>query len=643
MKKSARFNYIIFIYLAGMAVFTLFRQAETVAYCATTEGPDDFDGLYWRALWMGFRFDTVISCYVLSVPLLLIVVGEVVRIRWKSYYVVIHYLAMVFYTVCFFACAADIPYFCFFFNRLDMVALTWADDFSTSMGMIFGEPRYWIYFIVFIAVSIGWWLLGRWIYKHTLAIARQSSDLPVGWAIVGSAVLLLLWFFGQRGTVTSPRPVRVSTAYFSANPFINQIGLNPTFTFFKSWQDSRKESNQTFELIGLETAREVFEEERSMVDEKRKVKGDGLPEGTNVIVVLMESMSADKTGLVHPEEGLTPCLDSLMAQSMTFAEAWSAGIHTYNGIYSTLYGHPALLARHSMRQAPLPRVCGLPQLLAAAGYSTAFFVSHEADFDNLQGFLSLNGVQRVVEKKDYPSNEYANTWGPPDHLLLDHVLEYCDSMAAKGPFFAGVMTISDHGPYVIPEGIDFKPTHKEIDKQMVEYADWSIGRFVRKAAQRPWFEKTLFVFVADHGAAMDKTYDMSLSYNHVPLLFYAPGRLTPCLRETMAQQIDIAPTILGMLGLDSGEQMLGLDLTLRDRRYAYFTADDKVGVVDGEWFYIYWVKQDGRESLYRYKEHNTDSFLEQEAGRAEEMRRYAFGMLQMGQQMLLEGTTACNK
>ena len=441
-------------------------------------------------------------------------------------------------------------------------------------------------------------------------------------------MLLVLWFFGQRGTVTGGRPVRVSTAYFSANPFINQIGLNPTFTFIKSLQASGKDANQEINLVDMETARAVFEEERR----EQTAAGGHLEKGTNVIVVLMESMSADKTclGPAGAAASLTPCLDSLMERSLTCTNAWSAGIHTYNGIYSTLYGQPALLARHSMRQTPLPRVYGLPQALSEAGYSTTFFVAHEADFDNLLGFMTLNGMQRVVEKKDYPEEEYVNTWGPPDHVLFDHVLEHCDSMAAKGPFFAGVMTISDHGPYVIPKGIDHRFKHKEIDKQVVEYADWAIGRFMRMAAQKPWFGKTLFVFVADHGAAMDKSYDMPLSYNHVPLLFF--GGMTPAFSQGIVAQIDIAPTILGWLGLDGADRMLGLDATRYSRQMAYFCADDKIGVVDDEWFYIYRVKQDGRESLYRYKERDLHDYIGEEPERAAKMRHYGLGMIQMGEE-----------
>lgn len=644
IKKNARFNYLIYIYLAGIAFFTLFRIAETVAYCATTEGPDDFGGMYWMALWKGFRFDTTVSTYLLALPLLLLIVGEMARLRKRWYYAVMHYLTMVLYTVAFFACAADIPYFCFFFSRLDTMALSLAGDgMGQTVGMIFGEPQYLLYLGVFLVVSVGWWLLGRLVYRRVL-MAHLDEHLPYAWAIPIAVVLVAVGFVGMRGRVSKKSPIRIGTAYFCNNPFLNQIGLNPVFTFIKSIEDAGKSANRTVELTDLSTAQAVLGEQEawpadSTLAEARLL----LPEGMNVMVILMESMSADKTALHDPDKSLSPCLDSLMRRSMTFTEAWSAGIHTHNGIYSTLCGHPALMGRQMMKNTPIPTICGLTQRMAAAGYYTTFMLTHDEDYDGMRGFLYQNGFDRVVGEHDYPASEVVSTWGIPDHRLFDHALEHCDSIVARGPFFTCLMTCSDHGPYVVPDGIDFSTTQKDKEKRVAEYADWAIGRFVRMVQEKPWFDNTLFVFVADHGASYNPVYDMALAYNHVPLLFFAPKHLEPHFVERLAQQIDIAPTVLGLLGIDAGDKMLGVNLMTHRRPYAYFSADDKIGVVDGELFYLYRAKQEGRESLYRYKERSTDDLIGQYPERAAAMRRYAFGMIQTSQQMLLDGNTTCDR
>jgi phosphoglycerol transferase MdoB-like AlkP superfamily enzyme len=492
---------------------------------------------------------------------------------------------------------------------------------------------------VFIAVAVGWWLLGRLLFRHVL-LPHLDKRLPVAWSIVASLLLLGGLFLGMRGKI-SKIPIRVSTAYFCNNPFLNQIGLNPVFTFMKSVEDAGKRANDEVELIDDLTAYGILTEWQNQPADST-LKAIRLPEGMNVVLVLMESMSRDKTGLYDAANSLTPCLDSLMRRSMTFSEAWSAGIHTHNGIYSTLYGHPAIMARQMIKNTPIPNMCGLPQRLRDAGYHTYYFMTHDELYDNMQGFLYGNGFERVIGEHSYPKNEVIGTWGVPDHVMFDHVLEHIDSIAAKGPFLATVMTCSDHGPYIVPDGIDFKAKHDDDKlKRIVEYADWAIGRFVRMAEKKAWFENTLFVFVADHGAFIEPEYEMALNYNHVPLLFFAPRMVEPGRVDRLAMQIDIAPTILAMLGLDPGSTMLGTDLTTHRRKYAYFSADDKIGVVDGELFYLYRVKTQ-QESLYRYKEKSTDDLIEQEPRRAEAMRRHAFGMTQSSQQMFLDGSTACD-
>ncbi len=639
IKRNARFNYLICIYLSGIVFFTLFRIAETVAYCAQTEGPDDFGGQYLHALWNGFRFDTAVSTYLLALPLLLLIIGEMGRIRRRWYYATIHYLVMVLYTVAFFGCAADIPYFCGFFTHIDVAALGWFDTFGTMAGSILGEPLYLLYLLAYIAIMVGWWLLGRWIYKLTIN-NLPLTDLPYRWSIPVAVLLVGLLFLGMRGTLTK-FPLRIGTAYFSNNPFLNQIGINPVFSFFKSIQESGKDSNRPVNLIDSEEAAAVWREQREWpVDSSQCYVFSDQCEGMNVVVVIMESMSAAKTSLWGEAESLTPHLDSLMRGALTFREAYTSGIHTHNGIYSTLYSQPAILARQTMRNTPMPYVCGLPQALGAAGYHTAFFVGYDENYDNMQGFMYQNGFDLVVGEHSYPQKESKSTWGLPDHAMFAHVIEHCDSISRRGPFFACCMTCSDHSPYYLPDDIDFVPHHSEMAEKMTEYADWSIGQFMRVAATKPWFDNTLFVFVADHGLFLKPVYDMALSHNHAPLLFYAPRRIEPRFVDRLALQIDIAPTLLGFLGLEAPEAMLGVDLMRKTRPYAYFSADDKIGCVDGELLYIYRAKAQNA-SLYRYKEQSTVDLIDSLPERAEALRRYAMGMTQTSQNMLIDGSTAC--
>ena len=640
MKKSARFNYIILLYLAGIVVFTLFRVAETLVYCSLVTVQGVTGSLYLTALWKGFRFDTAVSTYILALPLLLIVIGELARIRRRWYYATAHYIAMVLYTVAFFACAADIPYFCYFFQRLDAQVLTMNESMPVVIDMIFSEPTYLLYFFVFLVVAVGWWFLGRLIYRRVLK-AHLGSEMPYKWAIPMAAVLLLGWFTGMRGHLTDKPPLRAEHAVFCSNSYLNQIGLNPVFTFLKSAGAIMNDRNHPIELIDPETAREVYEAR----EDKSASGGIILPNNTHVVVVIMESMATEKTMLgSRPEASLTPCLDSLMHLGITFTQAWSAGTQTYNGVYSTLYGHPAIFKRHTMHgSSTVPRMWGLPQNMQCSGYSTAFFMAHQGYFDGMESFLYSNGYDKVFEQNSYPEEEWVNSYGVPDHVLFGHAIDYLNEATQKGPTFTTILTISDHPPYVVPQGTTFKPRSTELTNQVVEYADWSIGQFLAEAAKQPWFEKTLFVFVADHGCP-DKNpiYDIPLTRNRIPVIFYYPGtlpltscRVEPRFDDRLACQIDVAPTVLGMLGIHH-TNMIGIDILNFCRDVAFFGSGDMIGATDGNLLYIY-RHNDGSSSLYNYRDRQTDDISSQLPDKKASFERYALGMVQMSYEMLKDG------
>lgn len=141
-KKTPRLNYLLTSYLLGIIIFTLFRVVNTLVYCNGCENWPDFEGLYPKALLMGWRFDTVISCYFLALPALMLIVAELAHIRSKVYHQIIHHIIVTFYIVGFLACAADIPFFNTFFIRLDAVATQEADSIGIIANMIVSEPRY---------------------------------------------------------------------------------------------------------------------------------------------------------------------------------------------------------------------------------------------------------------------------------------------------------------------------------------------------------------------------------------------------------------------------------------------------------------------------------------------------------------------
>ena len=642
MKHGVRYGYILIVYAIGIVIFTLFRLLNTLVYCSGADVPPDFEGQYFQALVMGWRFDTVVSCYILALPLLLMIVGELAHIRAKGYYLSIHILIVTLYILAFFACAVDVPFFSYFFTRLNAVAANEIDSFALIADMILSEPVYILALLAFVALAVGYVFLMCWVYRKILR-DRLSDRLPLAWAITLALLLIFATFVGMRGRLSKKSPIRVGTAYFCGNAFLNQLGLNPVFTFFKSIEETSKSANQPLTIADADDARLLYESERALPSDSTLVPAGlsiPLPQGTNVVLVIMESMTVDKTGLIHPERSHTPCLDSLMQHGLVFTHCYSAGIHTYNGIYSTLYSHPGLLARHTLKHTFIPSMCGLPHQLQAVGYQTTYMMTHDEDYDNMRGFLHANAFDSVIGQHSFPADESVGTWGLPDHLLFEHAVAHCTKVSKQGPFFTTIMTCSDHVPYILPDNIPFTPHSKAMADRMTEYADWSIGHFMQLASQQPWFHNTLFVFIADHGAAGQSLYDIALSYHHVPMLFYCPDHIAPRRCDRLALQLDLFPTLMGMLPYPYENNTFGLDLLRQRRDIAYFGSDDKLCALDTAYLYVCQVAEN-IEHLFHYCDNTPGDQSAYHPDITATMRRKAFGMVQHSYNMLTDRTTGC--
>jgi phosphoglycerol transferase MdoB-like AlkP superfamily enzyme len=196
------------------------------------------------------------------------------------------------------------------------------------------------------------------------------------------------------------------------------------------------------------------------------------------------------------------------------------------------------------------------------------------------------------------------------------------------------MTASDHPPYYVPDY--FKSHYTSINDQITEYADWSLRQFISMASKQSWFKNTLFVFIADHGEAINTTYDISLDYHHTPLILYAPDIL-PCNKtfDMIGGQIDVFPTIMGAINLPFINATLGIDLLKQTRPYIFINSDDKYGVLNKELFLI--VRKDGSSNLYKYLNYDKTDYLKTYENEANQMNDYARSNLQVFQYILKKG------
>ena len=647
-RRHANARYLLAVYGLSICCLTAFRVLLLSLHQKDIHHfGSERHRLVARAFVIGFRFDTVITCYLLALPLVLLGLLAITGLL-RPWALRLGYIyAGIVFTAAYALCAADIPFYEHFFTRLDDTLIAWKAHSSFGINMVLQDTHYYWFILLFIgAAALYIFFLRRICRAHirSLRARRAQGYTRPAWHYSPVFVVLLgLFLLGVRGRVEAKTPILAGAAYICDDPTINALGLNPVFTFMRTMMDAAQPENQRLHwlpdadaLRNTAAALHADSALRGISPIARKVTPAGELRGRNVVVVIMESMSSAKMQRYGNPDGLTPFLDSLAASAWAFDGVWSAGIHTYNGIYSTLYAPPALMKKHPMEVVKVPQIDGLAVLLRRQGYQTMFFTTHDELFDNMSGFLSANGVDRIIGQKNYPAKEVRSTMGVPDEFMFRYATPVLSATAAKGkPFFAAFMTGSDHDPIIIPTETGFVPRHAEKYRQSVEYADWSLRRFMRYAAAQPWYGNTLFVFVADHGCMLGQNnYDVAFSYQHIPLVMYAPGYTRPKAWPQLGLQTDVAATVMGLVGSRPYiNTTFSTDLLHEAKPYAIFSSDTRLACMSDSLLYVYRTGNTA-PSLYHYRTGDLTDYYATDSARALPMRQAAFSWLQTSQWLI---------
>lgn len=622
------------IYLVGMLFFSIFRIILLNAYISANDTYEFLNGNLIKALIMGVRFDTTTSCYIMILPVLLLCLGSFFkRIEiWIVKFVKIWVLFM--YSLSFLTTAANIPYYLQFNKPINASIWNWMSEPSFVLGMIFSETSFVIYFILLIVVIAAFSFSIIKITKlHLKRISNiESTKFNYGIPIIYSIFLLSVVFLGIRGRWTKKSPIRIGTAYFCSDQFMNQLGLNPVFVLMRSSLDMLKENKQ---IVSLADTKGSFNRAANMLGMTTDSTGwykDVVPKEParkkNIVVILMESYCTDLLEM----DDRTPFIKNLITKSVYFKNTYSAGIHTMNGIHATLFSYPALLNQHPLKS--IKSFYGMPKALIDNGYSTIYFTTHDDQFDNVAGFIIANGIENVYAQKDYPTSEVRSNLGVVDDYMFRYAVNKLSEHSRNNnkPFFATILTASNHQPYIIPEY--FTPKEGDMRKKIVEYSDWAISVFFEEAKKEDWYNNTLFVLLGDHGSpAGINLYDVSLLYHQIPFIIYEPGKEAESkVMPDIAGQIDVFPTIMGWLNLPYRNETFGIDLMREKRDYIYFSSDDSYACVDTTYYYV--NRMDGRESLYNYSAKSAEDSIMYYKEKANEMDEYAKTMIQAAQYII---------
>lgn len=637
MKQMYRTTlYLFLVHITALLFFSFFRL---LLYFSQENGAvAELPNRIWltvRAFLMGVRFDNVMSCYVMLLPLLVLGFSCCFSFDRKWLSGIVHYFFCFVFSILFVVEACDIPYFGQFFKHLNSSIWNWMDEPSFVVKMIVKEPRFVVYVLLFFVVDAFFcWVL--WTIKKNVLCRKTDEVPPTGRESILMAffvfLLVVCCFLGIRGRLAQKSPIRIGTAYFCNDPFLNQLGLNPSFVFLRTTIDMRKESNQRISLmeddLAIKNVRRYMNIEDapfvgdSPIARENPIKGSG--NGMNVVLIMMESMASH---YVDRKE-LTPFLNELIGKSVYFPNTNSTGIHTMNGVYGTLFAYPA----YPFKTREIMQYESMPVVLKRNGYHTLYFTTHDEQFDNIGGYLSANQVERVISEKDYPSSEVRSNLGVCDDYMFRYSMAILDRVSSSDgkPFFAAFLTASNHQPYIIPKY--FTPKTDDEAAQVIEYSDYALRKFFEMSKTKKWFRNTIFVLLGDHGAA-NNDYDISLAYHHIPLLIYQPQKENDneCICN-LSSQMDVFPTVMGLLDIHFINNTFGIDLMKEKRKMLFFSSDNAYCCIDGNNYFVH--RDGGTESLYHYKDVDQRDFIKDETLLSDSLRSYVQAMMQTSQFMI---------
>ena len=357
----------------------------------------------------------------------------------------------------------------------------------------------------------------------------------------------------------------------SDNNFVNELGGNGMFEFGAAFWNNEIEYNKFY---AVNDDRENLMILRSMLNApgttftndplsiERKINNPDTSHKWNIILISVESLSADYLTFFGNSENITPNIDSLIPHSLFFRNFYASGTRTVRGLEAISLAIPPTPGQSIVRRPDNEDMFTLGSVLRQNQYEVNYIYGGNSFFDNMGYFFGHNGYG-VIDKSDIPESmiHHATAWGVADEDAFNMTIKKCDQSFKEGKsFFNHIMTVSNHRPYTYPKGrIDIDPDYHSI-QGAVKYTDYAIGRFIREASQKPWFSKTLFVVLADHCSKSAGKTDLPPNRYHIPCLVYNPNLVKPRIEVKITSQIDLAPTLLGLLNLDYTSQFMGYDI-----------------------------------------------------------------------------------
>lgn len=430
-----------------------------------------------------------------------------------------------------------------------------------------------------LIILIGLLLCSIVISNKVIDYRMYDKEKPAYYKI-GSAVaaIILVVLLARGGLQLSP--INQSMSYFSTEPILNHAAVNTEWNLLQDILNNKYGSENPYQYYSREEADSIVAELFKKPDTATvSVLKTSRP---NIVVIIVESLTAQVVGSLGGEKGVTPNLDSLSETGILFEQIYAAAGRTDKGVVATLSGFPAQAVRSIMkengRQEKLP---GIARELETAGYHTLFYYGGESEFFNMKSYILSHGYQNLIDQHSFLKKDMNSKWGTYDGKVFDKNLNDLDTV--KEPFFSTILTLTNHEPFELPKEPHFKGDKVENKfRSTAYYTDSCIGAYLREAKKKPWYKNTLFIILADHSHRLPgDAAEYEPKRYHIPLLFLGEvirDEFRGKRMKGIGSQTDLPSTLLNQLGLNAGKFIWSKDLfNPKTPEFAFFNWDNGFG------------------------------------------------------------------
>ncbi|EHA1123521.1 LTA synthase family protein [Vibrio navarrensis] len=440
-------------------------------------------------------------------------------------------------------------------------------------------------------------------WKWSEKVTAQTQQVKWRWRPVLAVAVIILGVLGARSSL-GHRPLNPAMVAFSSDPLVNDLVLNSAYSVFFAINNMKSERSAV-QFYGKMDTKRVIELVKQSSAKENYLPGS-LPtlnfnpathqgKKKNLVILLQESLGSRFVGGLGGLP-LTPNLDQLLKEGWSFTQMYATGTRSVRGIEAVTTGFPPTPSRAVVKLSKSQTgFFTIADLLQKQGYHTQFIYGGEAHFDNMKSFFLGNGFEQIVDEPQYDNPEFKGSWGVSDEDLYTKADQEFTRLNQQGkPFFSLVFTSSNHSPFEYPAG-KIEPYDAQFNTRnnAVKYSDYALGTFFDKAKKSDYWDNTVFIIIADHDARVYGSQLVPVEHFHIPALILGKD-IAPREDDRLANNLDMPPTLLSLIGVDATTPMIGRDLTKPlarederammqfDKNFGYLTRDSLVVFSPGE-------------------------------------------------------------